>query len=54
MTQAADTAVVVSLDETIDEFAASTEPGTSEQPDSPPQTAPLRSDGPPPIRPTLW
>jgi hypothetical protein len=54
MTQATDTAVVVSLDETIDEPTDSTEPGTSKEPAGQTQTAPGRSDGPPPIRPNLW
>jgi len=60
MTRAADTVTVVSLDEGTyepDESSRpdySAEPGTTEEPKSRPQTAPDRSAGPPPVRPTLW
>ncbi len=54
MTQAADTTIVVSLDEGIDEPSEFAEPGTSQEPAGRTQTEPSRSDGPPPIRPTLW
>ena len=54
MTQVADTTLVVSLDEGTDEPTESAEPGASQEPAGRTQTDPSRSDGPPPIRPTLW
>jgi len=54
MTQAADTVIVVSLDEGTDEPNDAADPGTSQESESRPQTALSRSDGPPPIVTTLW
>ena len=54
MTQAADTSIVVSLEAGTDEPSESAEPGTSQELAGRTQPEPSRSDGPPPIRPTLW
>jgi hypothetical protein len=54
MTQAEDTAIVVSLDEGTDERTDAVESGTSQEPASRPQTAPTGSEIPPTTRPNLW
>jgi hypothetical protein len=54
MTQAADTTIVVSLDEGTDEPSDSVESGTSQEPASHPQTAASNSEIPPTTRPYLW